>query len=108
MFHAARVGLGALGVVSTVTLQGVPAFNLPWSRSRMRVDEVLATSTTMSTATITSSSSGFPHTGWALTKTNNRTQEVLAPRGAVAEWRDDILRATSPSVRCAASALRPR
>ena len=28
IFHCARVGLGALGIVSTVTLQVVPAFNL--------------------------------------------------------------------------------
>ena len=32
-----------------------------------------------------------PHTGWALTKTNNRTTEPLAPRSRMVEWRSDYL-----------------
>src|SRR5581483_5025893 len=39
VFHAARVGLGALGVVTKVTLQCVPAFNLHHVEQRRRLDE---------------------------------------------------------------------
>ena len=56
---AARVGLGALGIVSTVTLQVVPAFNLPCvERADARRRRAAPTSTPSSTATTTSSSSG--------------------------------------------------
>ena len=38
---AARVGVGALGIVSTVTLQAVPAFRLHAIEEPVRLDEVL-------------------------------------------------------------------
>ena len=41
LFDCARVGLGALGIVSTVTLQCVPAFNLAVVEEPMRVDAIL-------------------------------------------------------------------
>src|SRR5881227_1340444 len=41
IFAAARVGLGALGVVSTITLQCVPAFNLHVREGAERVDALL-------------------------------------------------------------------
>ena len=41
VFSAARVGLGALGIISTVTLRFVKAFNLHAVEAPMRVDEVL-------------------------------------------------------------------
>src|SRR5207302_10109006 len=41
VFAVARVGLGALGVLSTVTLQCVPAFNLHAIEEPMRLDHVL-------------------------------------------------------------------
>src|SRR5205807_88798 len=37
VFNAARVGLGALGIVASVTLQAVPAFNLHVVEEPMRV-----------------------------------------------------------------------
>src|SRR5688500_1806577 len=39
---AARVGVGALGIVSAVTLEAVPAFRLHAIEEPIRVDEVLA------------------------------------------------------------------
>ena len=42
VLDAARVGLGALGLVSTVTLQCVPAFRLHAIEEPVPVDEVLA------------------------------------------------------------------
>ena len=40
VFHAARVSVGALGVLSTVTLQAVPAFHLHAVNEPMRLDDV--------------------------------------------------------------------
>ena len=42
VFSVARVGLGALGVISTLTLQCVPAFDLHAFERPERVDELLA------------------------------------------------------------------
>ncbi|MEX0799796.1 MAG: D-arabinono-1,4-lactone oxidase [Dehalococcoidia bacterium] len=91
VFRAARVGLGALGVISAVTLRCVPAFNLRAVEMPIRVDEVLE-----SLHEHVSENEHFeffwvPHTGWALTKRNNRTDDPLAPRGRWQEFRDDIL-----------------
>jgi L-gulonolactone oxidase len=91
VFHAARVGLGALGIVSTVTLQVVPAFNLHVLEQPMRVDALLDDLDAHVEGNDHFEFFWVPHTGWALTKANNRTTEPLAPRGRLKAWRDDYL-----------------
>jgi L-gulonolactone oxidase len=91
VFHAARVGLGALGVVSTVTLQCGPAFRLHAVEMPMRVDELLASLDEHVGQNDHFEFFWVPHTGWALTKRNNRTDEPLAPRSRWKEFRDDML-----------------
>ncbi len=91
VFQAARVGLGALGVISTVTLQCVDAFNLHVVEMPMRVDEVLESLDEHLAANDHFEFFWVPGTGWALTKRNNRTEKPLAPRGRWQEFRDDIL-----------------
>jgi L-gulono-1,4-lactone dehydrogenase len=91
VFHCARVGLGALGVVSTVTLQVCPAFNLSVVNEPLRVDDVLR-----DIESHVSSNDHFeffwvPHTGWALTKSNNRTTQPLAPPKKAKEWFDGVV-----------------
>jgi FAD-linked oxidoreductase len=91
VFGAARVGLGALGIVSRVTLQCVPAFLLHAYERPMRLDAVLAE---LDEHVATNDHFEFfwvPHTGWALTKANNRTDAPLSPRGRFAYWRDKSL-----------------
>jgi FAD-linked oxidoreductase len=78
IFHAARIGLGALGVLSTVTLQCVPAFNMHAVESAMRMDEVLDRLDELVDGNDHFEFYWVPHTRWALTKVNNRTDE--APR----------------------------
>ncbi len=90
-FRAARVGLGALGVISTVTLQCVPAFNLHAIEMPMRVDDVLAHLEEHVSQNDHFEFFWVPHTGWALTKRNNHTEEPLRPRGRWQEFRDDVL-----------------
>jgi len=91
LFSAARVGLGALGVVSTITLQCVPAFHLRANEAPMRVDQVLED---LDMHVVENEHFEFfwvPHTGWALTKRNNRTDEPALGRGHWKEWRSDVL-----------------
>ena len=91
LFHAARVGLGALGIVSTVTLQCVPAFNLHAVEQPMLVDELLEGLDEHVDGNDHFEFFWVPHTRWALTKRNNRTDAELAPRSRWQEFRDDIL-----------------
>ncbi|CAN5764434.1 hypothetical protein BH24ACT3_BH24ACT3_01580 [soil metagenome] len=87
----ARVGLGALGIVSTVTLQCVPAFNLHAIEQAEPVDEVLATLDERVEGNDHFEFYWVPHTRWALTKTNRRTTEAAQPRTRWQEWRSDVL-----------------
>ena len=91
VFHAARVGVGALGIVSTLTLQLVPAFHLHAVNEPMRVDAVLAELDAHVDGNDHFEFFWVPHTGWALTKRNNRTTEPLAPRRRWKQWWDQIL-----------------
>ena len=86
LFECARVGLGALGIISTVTLQVVPAFNLAVIEQPMRVDELLEDLDNHIAANDHFEFFWVPHTGWALTKRNNRTQEPANPMGKLSHW----------------------
>ncbi len=88
---AARVGVGALGIVSTVTLQAVPAFRLHAIEEPVRVDEVLEDFDGYMSSADHVEFYWVPHTGWALTKRNRRTDEPAAPRSRVKEVYDDLL-----------------
>jgi L-gulonolactone oxidase len=90
LFHCARVGLGVLGLVSTVTLDVVPSFNLSVVEEPLRVDDILANLDEHVDGNDHFEFFWVPHTGWALTKSNNRTTEPLSPRGRVTEWWNDM------------------
>ena len=91
LFSAARVGLGALGVISTITLQCVPAFHLRAQEAPMRVDQVMEDLDRHVTENEHFEFFWVPHTGWALTKRNNRTDEPAPGRTRWTEIKDDIL-----------------
>jgi L-gulonolactone oxidase len=91
VFRTARVGLGALGVVSTVTLRTVPAFNLHAVEAAARVDELLEHLDRHVHDNDHFEFFWIPHTGWAITKWNNRTAAPAEPRARWREFRDDIL-----------------
>ena len=91
IFSAARIGLGALGLLSTVTLQCVPAFNLHAVERPMRVDDVLASLDELVDGNDHFEFYWVPHTGWALTKANNRTGRPVGGRSRAREFYEQIL-----------------
>ena len=108
VFSAARVGLGALGIISTVTLNGVKAFNLHALEMPMRVDQVVESLDEHIRDNDHFEFFWVPGTGWALTKFNQRTDAPLATRGRWREFRDDILiNNVAFSVLCRIGRLRP-
>jgi L-gulonolactone oxidase len=91
VFESARVGVGALGALSTVTLQCVPKFNLRALEEPVRVDTVLQEIDERVDNNEHFEFFWVPHTGWALTKTNNRTTESAGGQSRVKFFRDKIL-----------------
>ena len=75
VFAAACVGLGALGVVSDVTLRCVPAFRLRATERPARLDETLESFASDAETHDHVEFYWFPHTDRVLTKVNDRTDE---------------------------------
>lgn len=91
VFKAARVGLGALGVISTVTLRCVRAFNLHSVEQPMRFDECLERIDQFVDSNEHFELYWFPHTDKVLTLQHNRTSAPARPRGAARSWIEDVL-----------------
>ena len=91
VFACARVGLGALGLVSTLTIQCVDAFNLRAVEQPMRIDDVIDHLDEHVEGNDHFEFYVVPHTGWALTKRNNRTDAPVAGMPRWKEVRDKVL-----------------
>jgi L-gulono-1,4-lactone dehydrogenase len=91
MLRAARVGLGALGVVAEVTLRCVPSFRLCGVDAPAPLETTLERFEELSNANDHFEFYVFPHARTALTRTNNRTEEVPRPRGRKRAYVNDVL-----------------
>ncbi len=91
VFDAARVGLGALGLLSTVTIQTVPAFHLHAVEAPMRMDRILGDLDELVDGTDHFGFFWFPGSKVALAKRSRRTQEPIRPRPKLGRWVDDVL-----------------
>lgn len=90
LFRAARVSLGALGVVSAVTIQCEPAFNLHAVEGPASFDEVLERFDELVASNEHFECYWFPHTRRAMTKENNRTDRPVRPKSRRRTYLDDI------------------
>jgi L-gulonolactone oxidase len=88
--RAARVGLGALGVVTAVTLRCVPAFTLEGVDRPEPLDDVLAGLDERVEANDHFEFYFFPYADTALTRTNNRVDRAPAPRPRTRAWAEDV------------------
>lgn len=91
VLSVARVGLGALGALSKVTLQCVPSFRLRAIEEPMRLEEVLSRLDELVDDNEHFEAYWVPHTRWALTKRNNRTDSPVTPGGGWRRLRDRLL-----------------
>lgn len=90
LLRAARVGLGALGVVVAVTLRCVPAFRLRGVDRRERLEDVLAGLDQRADAADHFELWTFPHSPLALTRTNTRTDAPRDAPGRTFAWLQDV------------------
>ena len=85
-FRAARVGLGALGVVYALTLRVVPAFTIRRVDRPVPLTEVLAALDELADANDHFEFYVFPHTELALVRESERTCAPPEPRGPALEY----------------------
>lgn len=90
-WRAARVGLGALGIVTAATLKLVPSFVLHGVDRPAKLAEVLGGMDALATDNDHFEFYMFPHSDRAQTRVNNRTERPAKPRSAAVEWLNDIL-----------------
>jgi len=125
LFRAALVGVGAIGIVTEVTLRCVDAFVLHADERPTPLDAVLSS---IDERIFTNDHFEFywmPYTERTLTKSNNRVDAHTRPRGNFSRWfNDDLLentvlggvcrlaravpRLTPPLLRATAKAFSPR
>ena len=85
----ARAGLGALGILTTVTLRVEPMFVLEAHEVPMRWDRAIAEFDAMADENHHFEMYWFPHTDRLLTKRDNRTVDEAEPLSRFAGWLDD-------------------
>ncbi|MFD5844377.1 D-arabinono-1,4-lactone oxidase [Streptomyces chartreusis] len=91
VFSAARIGLGALGVVTAITFAVEPIFLLTAREEPMPFARVLAEFDELWTENEHFEFYWFPHTGSTNTKRNNRSAGPEKPVGQFAGWVEDEL-----------------
>ncbi|WP_344099953.1 D-arabinono-1,4-lactone oxidase [Nocardiopsis rhodophaea] len=89
LFHAARVGLGAFGVVTALTVAVRPSFLLRAQEVPMPLEEVLESWARLRADNEHFEFFWFPHTGRTYTKRNNRVAGPAHPVSPFRAWLDD-------------------
>jgi FAD-linked oxidoreductase len=109
MFSAAQVSVGALGAVSTVTLQCAPGSNLRAGAAPMRVDEALERFDELAGGNAHFAFRCAPHSRWAVVTRANLVDGPTRERSRTRSWADDVLVPGSLSdARCRLQARFPR
>ncbi len=91
VFAAARIGLGALGVITAITFAVEPVFFLTAREEPMTFDEVTSDFDALVTENEHFEFYWFPHTGNCNTKRNNRSPGPVAPPGRISAFVEDEL-----------------
>jgi FAD-linked oxidoreductase len=89
VLDVARLGVGAMGILTSVTLDVEPIFTLEAHESPMLWDEALDRFEELATDNQHFEMFWFPHTDRLLTKRNNRTLDPAEPLSRAKRWLDD-------------------
>ncbi len=90
-FRAARVGIGALGAIYSVTLRTVPAFRIDRIDRNRPLDEVIAGMDTFANDLDHFEFYVFPHTSMALCRESTRTDAAPKPPNPVAAYAQEVM-----------------
>jgi FAD-linked oxidoreductase len=90
-WNAARVSLGALGIITTVTIQTVPAFRLLGVERPIPLEFMLENLDRMATEHDHLDMYWFPYTDSAFVRYNDRTDDPLTPRSQARRYFDEVI-----------------
>ena len=90
-FRAARVGLGALGVITRVTLRCVPLFTIRRLDLPRSLDETLGHLDELIEANDHFEFYGFPYTGRVMTRESERSDRAAEPKGPVERFLEEVV-----------------
>ncbi len=90
-WRAARVSLGALGIVTALTIQTVPAFRLRGVDGPAPFERTLDALSELPEQHDHFEMYWFPYSDTVLTRSNDRTDAPLTPRSTVRRYVEDIL-----------------
>ena len=90
-WRASRVSIGALGIVTAITMKTVPAINLHAVDRPQPLPEVLENLDELVESNDHFEFYNFPHSEIALTRVNNRVESPAQPRSRAQAWVDDVL-----------------
>ncbi len=90
-WRAARVSLGALGVVTAVTIKTVPNFRLRGADGPLRLDQALEQVDRLVADNDHFEMYWFPYSETALLRRNNRTWDPATKRSALRAYLEDIV-----------------
>jgi L-gulonolactone oxidase len=88
---AVRVGLGALGVIATLTLRTVPKFTIHRVDSPLPLDETLTTIQELADGSDHFEFYVFPHTDMALLRNSTRTDAPEDPPSRFSKYVNDVV-----------------
>ena len=91
LFRAARVGLGALGVITRVTLRCVPLFTLQRLDLPRGLDETLEALDELVESNDHFEFYGFPYTGRVMTRESERSDRATEPTEPWKRWLNDVV-----------------
>jgi L-gulono-1,4-lactone dehydrogenase len=91
IFHVARVGVGALGIVTRMTLQCEPLFKLRAVEEPKQWDEFLTEWGGVVDTNEHVDCYWFPHTDTCTIKVANRTDDPIRAKAGYKKWRSEIL-----------------
>ena len=86
LWRAARVGVGSLGVIASLTLRCVPAFTIRRNDHPLPLDEALSSLDELAARNDHFEFYVFPHTDVALCRESRRLDTPPEPRGRVQEY----------------------
>ena len=89
VFAVARLGLGALGILTSITFDVEPLFTLEAHEYPMLWDEAVDRFDQITAESHHAEMYWFPHTDRILAKENNRVLEAPEPLGRFRHWLDD-------------------
>ena len=91
LLPAARIGLGALGVIATVTLRTVPAFTIRRTDSPLPLSETIERLDDLADGSDHFEFYVFPHTEVALLRQSERTDEPPSPRHPAIDFGQEVI-----------------